>query len=167
MSLLPEFAPGRPRPPVKQKSPFGWALVSSVAHRLSPAELVNATLQFRTFCGRRLPLHRKFTTTRRRRASTYRWAIRTALSPDAVTRAGITLTTVEAASLGGAVTIPALVEPNAYKQAVVTARSSPWSTSRLSESSAICTSMTFHRSASVVQRRSLPGRSRIWRCAEW
>jgi RND family efflux transporter MFP subunit len=43
------------------------------------------------------------------------------LSPEEVTRARITTTPVVAAALQGSVTIPALVEPNAYKQTVVTA----------------------------------------------
>lgn len=43
------------------------------------------------------------------------------LSPEDVTRAHITTTPVEAAALTGSVTIPALVEPNTYKQTVVTA----------------------------------------------
>ena len=43
------------------------------------------------------------------------------LSPEDVARAGITLTPVEAATLTTAVTIPAVIEPNIYKQTVVTA----------------------------------------------
>ncbi len=43
------------------------------------------------------------------------------LSREEVARAGITLTPVEAATLGTAITIPAVVEPNTYQQTVVTA----------------------------------------------
>jgi membrane fusion protein, heavy metal efflux system len=43
------------------------------------------------------------------------------LSPDEVTRAHITVTPVEAVALSESVTIPGVVEPNAYKQTVVTA----------------------------------------------
>lgn len=43
------------------------------------------------------------------------------LSPEEVTRAHITLTPVEAATLSETLTIPAIVEPNTYKQTVVTA----------------------------------------------
>jgi cobalt-zinc-cadmium efflux system membrane fusion protein len=43
------------------------------------------------------------------------------LTPEAVARAQITVTLVESAHIGGGITIPALIEPNAYKQTVVTA----------------------------------------------
>jgi membrane fusion protein, heavy metal efflux system len=43
------------------------------------------------------------------------------LSADDIARAHIVLTTVEASALDQAVTIPGVVEPNAYKQTVVTA----------------------------------------------
>ncbi|MGE3957452.1 MAG: efflux RND transporter periplasmic adaptor subunit [Vicinamibacterales bacterium] len=43
------------------------------------------------------------------------------LGPEEVTRAHISTTAVESAALSESVTIPALVEPNAYKQTIVTA----------------------------------------------
>ncbi len=48
-------------------------------------------------------------------------ALSVRLSPDDVSRAHITLTPVEAATLTETIAVPAVVEPNAYKQTVVTA----------------------------------------------
>jgi len=42
------------------------------------------------------------------------------LSPEAVDRAGVTVTTVAAGSMSGGLRAPGVVEPNAYKQVVVT-----------------------------------------------
>jgi cobalt-zinc-cadmium efflux system membrane fusion protein len=43
------------------------------------------------------------------------------LTTEAVARANITLTPAESAKLGGVITIPGIIEPNAYKETVVTA----------------------------------------------